>query len=177
MRDTPLHAAPHPRPAGHAGLLPQSAVLSRVGQSAAEDVTGERSPSSVHYGDMGSSPDRAALREALRLRYPWLDAVDYGPRGVEAGECDRCHVEPRMVLTCGPGAALSLGRRCALRLGAGAWCVGHAGEAEEALAWLGRLPDEADDVARLWWVATGEVRLDPGLLERGRERGLPVPTS
>jgi hypothetical protein len=38
------------------------------------------------------------------------------------------------------------------------------------------LPAEADDVARLWWVATGEVRLDPALVVAAAERlALPAP--
>jgi hypothetical protein len=37
------------------------------------------------------------------------------------------------------------------------------------------LPAEADDVARLWWVATGEVRLDPALVSTAVARlGLPA---
>jgi hypothetical protein len=122
--------------------------------------------------------DKAALRRALRTRYPWLDAADIGPRSVEAGECDRCGAEARLVAPCGPpprggvarvGADWALGRRCALALGVDGWCAGHEVEAEWALAWLGALPSEADGVARLWWVATGEVRLDATLLRRARE--------
>ncbi len=116
--------------------------------------------------------DRPALRAALRARYPWLDEPDVGPRGVEAGECDACGAEARLVTTCGPGP-VALGRRCAGDAGAGAWCDGHAEEAAAALAWLERLPPEADDVARLWWVATGEVRLDPALTAAIASRALP----
>ena len=114
--------------------------------------------------------DRAALRGALREAYPWLDATDVGPRSVAAGECDRCGDEARLVATCGPVPWRALGRRCALDLGLDAWCDGHEDDARWALRWLTELPDEADDVARLWWVATGEVRLDAALLERIRPR-------
>jgi len=70
---------------------------------------------------------------------------------------------------------ICLGRRCATALGADAWCDGHRQEAAEALAWLSMLPAEADDVARLWWVATGEVRLDPALVSTAVARlGLPA---
>jgi hypothetical protein len=115
----------------------------------------------------------ALLRAALLERYPWMSSTEMGPQAVEAGECDRCGHEARLVLTCGPSAALSLGRRCALAAGADAWCEGHQQEAEAALAWLAALPDEADDAARLYWVATGEVRLDPQLRRRGGQLGLP----
>jgi len=118
--------------------------------------------------------DRARLRAALAGRYPWLDDdPDLGPRAVEAGECDGCGAEARLVTTCGPGPAVAVGRRCARDRGAGAWCEGHAEEASRALAWLAALPAEADDVARLWWVATGEVRVGPDLVDRLRQLGLP----
>lgn len=119
---------------------------------------------------MGSPP----LREVLRTRYPWLDETDVGPRSVEAGECDRCQAEARMVEPCGPLPDLAvpatrdwaLGRRCVAELGDDAWCDGHLAEGAAVRRWLARLPGEADDVARLWWVATGEVRLDPELVHR-----------
>lgn len=110
--------------------------------------------------------DRRVLQQLLRSRYPWIDDEAIGPRAVEAGECDRCGHEARLVVTCGPIPHRYLGRRCARQVGAEAWCEGHAADAERALAWLDALPPEADDVARLWWVATGEVRLDPSLVAR-----------
>lgn len=105
--------------------------------------------------------DRAALRGALRDRYPWLDAVEVGPRAVPAGECDRCGTEPRLVATCGPVGWRALGRRCATDIGTSAWCEGHQAEGRRHLAWVRALPAEADQVARLWWIATGEVQADP----------------
>jgi hypothetical protein len=115
--------------------------------------------------------DREALRDALRRRYPSLDTTDAGPRAVEAGECDRCGTEARLVETCGPVAWQYLGRRCAAHLRDEAWCDGHRDDAERTLAWLRTLPDETDTVTRLWWVATGEVRIDPDLVhEIGRLR-------
>ena len=108
---------------------------------------------------------RRTLREALRTRYPWLDDPDWGPAAVEAGECDDCGAEARLAQVCGPGAAGFLGRRCVARLGAQAWCSGHAEDAAAAVAWMAQLPPEADVVARLWWVATGEVTPAPGLVE------------
>lgn len=129
-----------------------------------------------------SRDDRAALRTALRRRYPWIDDPDRGPQAVAAGECDACGHEARLVQPCGPppvtarpaGPDWALGRRCAARLGQDAWCDGHAAEADAALAWLAGLPREADDVARLWWVATGEVRPDPALLGVARRLALPA---
>lgn len=108
--------------------------------------------------------DRAGLRRALRELYPWLARTDVGPRAVEAGECDRCRREARLVATCGPTPWSALGRRCAADLALEAWCAGHRSEGREHLAFLDRLPPEADEVARLWWVATGEVRPDRELL-------------
>lgn len=116
--------------------------------------------------------DRAGLRAALRRAYPWVVDPEVGPSTVAAGECDACGAEPRVVAPCGPpprglaaaGPDWALGRRCAVTLGVGAWCQGHAVEAAAAIARCADLPGEADDVARLWWVATGEVRLDPSLL-------------
>ncbi len=115
--------------------------------------------------------DRAGLRAALLHAHPWVAHTGVGPSTVVAGECDACGAEPRVVTPCGPpprglagaGPDWGLGRRCAAALGPGAWCDGHADEADAALAWCAALPAEADDVARLWWVATGEVRLDPSL--------------
>lgn len=132
------------------------------------------------------------LRRALLARYPWVGATDLGPQAVEAGECDACGAEARLVAPCGPppeavartAAALgrkagpdwALGRSCARTFGDDVWCEGHLDEGAQARAWLARLPDEADDVARLWWVATGEVTLDPDLVVASAQRlALPTP--
>lgn len=121
-----------------------------------------------------SREERAALRDALRARYSWLGHDEFGPKAVESGECDRCGAEARLVTTCGPTAWTALGRRCAAEVGQEAWCDGHREDAARALAWLVALPDMADAVARLWWVSTGEVRLDPALLDDLRRRALPA---
>ena len=99
----------------------------------------------------------------MAQRWPWVNDGELGPSAVEAGECDGCGAEARVVATCGPSAERYLGRRCVAARGVGAWCDGHADEAAAAVAWTAALPREADDIARLWWVATGEVRLDPRL--------------
>lgn len=104
------------------------------------------------------APSKDELRARLRAAHPWLDDEANGPRTVDAGECDGCGSEARLVQTCGPGAA-QLGRQCARDRGVEAWCDGHHDDAVAALTWLAELPPDADDVARLWWVATGEVRL------------------
>lgn len=62
-----------------------------------------------------------------------------------------------MVQTCGPGGG-EYGRECAREED---WCDGHADEAADALAWLRALPPDADQIAYLWWLATGEVRRSP----------------
>lgn len=103
---------------------------------------------------------RAAVREELRRRYPWLPAQPFGPAAVEAGECDRCGVEARLVPTCGPISFRYLGRGCLQQVGADAFCAGHESTFDAAVQWAADLPPEADVAARLWWVATGEVRMD-----------------
>lgn len=117
--------------------------------------------------------DRPALRSALRHHHPWLTNTDMGPQAVSAGECDVCGDEARLVQPCGPPPAAlgagatpdwALGRRCAVMAGTDGWCEGHREEAEAVLGWLAALPAEADLVARLWWLATGEVRPDPALV-------------
>lgn len=119
---------------------------------------------------------RARLLLALSQRYPWATDARWGPRAVEAGECDSCGAEPRLVLTCGPGPEVFLGRRCAAQAGAQGWCAGHDDEAATALAWLEELPAEADTVARLYWVATGEVGVAREQVDRDlRALALPPP--
>ena len=120
--------------------------------------------------------ERARLRRALSARYPWVTGSDLGPAAVAAGECDRCGAEPRLASPCGPPPPLprparpdwGLGARCLLTLGEEVWCGAHGTEGDEARAWVRSLPPEADTVARLWWVATGEVRVDPRLLADAR---------
>jgi hypothetical protein len=146
-------------------------------------VAEQRSSQALASRAMGH-PD---LRRALLGRYPWLADLDHGPQSVEAGECDGCGAEARMVAPCGPppvrsgpaatrrGPDWALGRRCAGELGVEGWCDGHEDEAHIALGWLAALPEEADDVARLWWVATGEVRVDPSIIGTARRLALPEP--
>jgi hypothetical protein len=114
---------------------------------------------------------RRALRDELIARHPWLDHDEVGPRSVEAGECDRCGDEARMVTTCGPTEWAALGRACASEVGADAWCDGHADQAGSWLRLLAALPAEADAVARLWWVATGEVRPDSDTIAAWNRHG------
>lgn len=113
---------------------------------------------------------RRSVRDALRRRYPWVADPLWGPTAVEAGECDACGVEPRLVEVCGRGAHRYVGRTCAGAGGDALWCGGHSEDAAAALAWLARLPAEADTVARVWWVATGEVRLDPAIVAASLQR-------
>lgn len=124
-----------------------------------------------------SPAGRAALRRYLRHRYDWVRNPEMGPQAVTAGECDGCGQEARMVQPCGPppqtvgataGPDWALGRRCATRAGMAGWCEGHQDEAAQALDWLQSLAPNADVVARLWWLATGEVRPDPQLVGTAR---------
>lgn len=111
------------------------------------------------------------MRAALLAAYPWLGDDALGPRAVEAGECDRCGRHPRFVPTCGPVSAEAVCRDCALEVGLELWCEGHAGSGEAALSSLRTLPGEWDVVTRLWWIATGEVRI--GTLVLARDDRLP----
>ncbi len=99
------------------------------------------------------------LRGALAERFPWTTDTRFGPSAVEAGECDGCGAEARVVQICGPGSEHYLGRRCLLSRGETAFCDGHERDAADAASWVRTLPAEADMVAHLWWVATGEVSL------------------
>ena len=119
-------------------------------------------------------PPKEQLRAQLLQAQPWLNDDRFGPRNVNAGDCDRCETEARMVQTCGPGGG-EYGRRCAREED---WCDGHAGEAADALAWLANLPDDADEVAYLWWLSTGEVRPSSSRLPGGTSCApLPSPSS
>ena len=121
--------------------------------------------------------ERRALRNVLLDRAPWLANTDIGPQSVSAGECDTCGDEVRLVQPCGPppqtlGRAATpdwaLGRACAIAVGVAGWCSGHEEEAQGCLDWLTGLPPDADVIARLWWLASGEVRPDPALVTRAR---------
>lgn len=109
--------------------------------------------------------DRRALRRALGTAYPWVQEHDRGPRSVEAGECDRCGQRPRLLPTCGPVRWTAVCRDCAREVGDDAWCEGHAELGRELRRWAAELPPEWAAVCRAWWIATGEVRLDPSLAE------------
>ena len=114
---------------------------------------------------------RRQLQAALRARYPWVSDPEVGPGAVEAGECDRCGLEARLVLTWGPGTDIYLGRRCVEELGEAAGCSGHRDNGHAARDAMGLLPPEADAVTRLSWVATGELQLEERLV-RGLQREL-----
>ncbi len=123
-----------------------------------------RRPGDVTHA--GDALDRRGLRAALVAGYPWVDAPEVGPRAVAAGECDRCGRHPRFVPTCGPTAWEALCPDCAVEVGLDAWCDGHEVDGRRVLAALPGLPAEWDLVSRLWWVATGEVRLHALVVER-----------
>lgn len=108
----------------------------------------------------GRPIDRAALRQALLGAEPWLSATELGPQAVAAGACDRCGDAPRLLPTCGPTRFEALCRDCAQAEGDDAWCDGHREAGRAARAWAARLPERWADAVVLWWVATGELRLD-----------------
>lgn len=115
--------------------------------------------------------DRSRLRSALSSAAPWTQRADAGPRAVDAGQCDRCGLRPRLLPTCGPVAWRALCRDCALEVGLDAWCDGHADDGRDLLAWATRLPGWWGDVTVLWWVSTGEVEGVPAPLDAA----LPAP--
>ncbi len=55
-----------------------------------------------------------------------------------------------------------------MAIGVSGWCSGHEQEARATLEWLAGLPPNADVIARLWWLASGEVRPDPTLLNTAK---------
>jgi hypothetical protein len=109
-------------------------------------------------------PPKPELKARLLREYPWLGHDEYGPRNVVAGDCDRCHAEARLVETCGPDGG-SYGRRCAREED---WCDGHQTQAAQAIQWLTALPDDADQIAYLWWLSTGELRYSGTEVDRSR---------
>lgn len=113
--------------------------------------------------------ERQELRTALCASYPWVADTDVGPTAVEAGECDRCARRPRCVPTCGPVAWRALCATCAVEVGDDGWCDGHRDEGAAHRAWARRLPPTWPTVVRLWWVATGEVRVDDDWLRLARD--------
>jgi hypothetical protein len=102
--------------------------------------------------------DRHALRRALLEAEPWLAATEVGPANVDAGTCDRCSEQPRLLPTCGPTGHAALCRDCALALGEEAWCEGHAEAGAAARRWAAELPASWAQTVVLWWFATGELR-------------------
>lgn len=113
-------------------------------------------------------PDRARLRRALLADHPWLADPEVGPSAVEAGECDRCGQHPRCVPTCGPVAWTSLCADCAVDVGDDGWCDGHVDDGAAHRAWARDLPSQWPTLVRLWWVATGETRVDDEWLRLAR---------
>ncbi len=107
---------------------------------------------------------RRELLGLLVARQPWLADDDLGPAAVDAGPCDRCAVDPRLVPPCGPVPWRGLCRDCVLTVGTGAFCAGHADEADDLLARARALPPTWATLVRLTWVARGEVRADPAFL-------------
>lgn len=109
--------------------------------------------------------DRPALRRALLDAAPWLAATEVGPQAVDAGNCDRCGNAPRLLPTCGPAGADAVCRRCAEELGDDGWCDGHVEDGRAARDWARSLPDRWADAVTLWWIATGELRVDPATID------------
>ncbi|MEX2504301.1 MAG: hypothetical protein WD378_05590 [Egicoccus sp.] len=89
---------------------------------------------------------------------PWLAATEVGPAAVEAGDCDRCGLAPRLLPLCGPVAWEAVCRDCGLALGGDGWCAGHEADGDQARVWAAALPDDWPPTVLLWWLATGELR-------------------
>lgn len=110
---------------------------------------------------------RERRRDLLALlvdHHPWLADDDLGPAAVDAGPCDRCGRDPRLVPPCGPVPWRGLCRDCVLEVGTAAFCAGHADEADDLLARARALPATWATLVRLAWVARGEVRADRDFL-------------
>lgn len=106
--------------------------------------------------------------------YPWVTDPEVGPSSVEAGECDRCARRPRCVSTCGPVAWRALCATCVGEVGDDeGWCDGHVDDARRYQRWAADLPPEWPTVTRLWWVATGEVRVDEDWVRTARSELAP----
>lgn len=114
----------------------------------------------------GRRLDRAQLRRVLAERYPFVRDPDVGPSAVDAGECDRCGRAPRVAPTCGPVAWEALCVGCATAVGDDGWCDGHRDDAVALRETMAAWPPEHETVARLWWVATGEIAVDTWLVDR-----------
>jgi hypothetical protein len=99
--------------------------------------------------------DRRELRTRLLQAAPWLDETEFGPRSVDAGTCELCARHPRLLPSCGPRPEAALCRDCAETLGDDAWCDGHLDDGR-----AGTLPERWADLVVLWWVATGEIRVE-----------------
>lgn len=119
------------------------------------------------------SRDRARLRQTLADAYPWVVDPDVGPGSVAAGECDRCARRPRCVATCGPVAWVALCATCVGEVGDDAWCDGHVDDARRHQRWAADLPSAWPTVVRLWWVATGEARVDEAWVRAARSELAP----
>lgn len=108
--------------------------------------------------------DRRALGAALATAAPWTRDAAFGPATVDAGDCDRCGRQPRLVATCGPQPWRLLCRDCLLDAGSAAFCDGHRDTATAAIAFATSLPADWATLTRLAWIATGELRADPDFL-------------
>ena len=108
--------------------------------------------------------DRRALRRAILTAAPWIADDERGPQAVAAGRCDRCGEHPRLLPTCGASGFEALCRDCGLELGDEAWCEGHRDDGDRARSWAMALPEDWAAAVVLFWVATGELRLDDQVL-------------
>lgn len=110
---------------------------------------------------------RGRRRDLLALlvdHHPWLADDDLGPAAVDAGPCDRCDVEPRLVTPCGPVPWRGLCRDCVLEVGTAAFCAGHGDQADDLLVRARDLPATWATLVRMTWVARGEIRADRDFL-------------
>lgn len=105
--------------------------------------------------------DKPALRGVLEKLAPWTVDPSFGPAAVDAGECDRCGLQPRLVQTCGAQPWARVCRDCLLELGTDLFCAGHRDDGREYLARARALPDDWATITRLAWISTGEVHADP----------------
>lgn len=113
---------------------------------------------------LGTRARRRDLLAALVAAQGWLDDAEFGPTSVDAGSCDRCARAPRLVAPCGPVPWRGVCRDCLLQVGPAAFCPGHEAFAVDVTARARALPPTWATLARLTWVARGEMDADPAFL-------------
>lgn len=105
---------------------------------------------------------RRDLRRMLATEAPWLIDGTVGPTTVDAQLCGRCRTDPGIVPVCGPVAFQAACPSCVTARD-DLFCDGHQDVAAYARTFSRALPANWREVVLLWWIATGELRVDAAL--------------